>query len=314
MGDHVSIVQRLILRYFLMQRLKLVTVSLQNRIGPLLNGPLPEWGRGRVDTFNPYKAVQFNWNLKLLPHDELIGASDFPSLWNQKPRDGMHLHWDGDNTSVDERNLSASLGAGVTPVTADHASLQRVHDWIWTLPPPKYPFGIDQTRSARGKEIFSQQCAECHSFGGAKTGTVETLGSINTDPYRLNSYTYALTGNQAELFPDSQYRFTHFVKTDGYANQPLDGVWARAPYLHNGSVPTLLDLLSDPAGRPKQFARGYDVYDPQKVGFVYDTPQARQAGSWYDTSIPGNGNGGHLFGTTLPPEQKLDLFEFMKTL
>ena len=51
----------------------------------------------------------------------------------------MHLHWDGDNDSVDERNLSAALGAGVTPVTVDHAGLKRVRDWIWTLPPPAYP-------------------------------------------------------------------------------------------------------------------------------------------------------------------------------
>ena len=314
MGDHVSLIQKIILRFYLLQRLKLVTVSLQNRIGPLLNGPLPDWGRGRVDTFNPYKAVQFNWNLKALPREELIGASDFPSLWNQKPREGMHLHWDGNNTSVNERNLSASLGAGVTPVTVDHASLQRVHDWIWTLPPPKYPFGIDESRSKRGQEIFSQHCAECHSFGGRKTGTVEEIGSINTDPYRLNSFTHTLAANQAELYPDSQYRFTHFMKTNGYANQPLDGVWARAPYLHNGSVPTLLDVLSDPADRPKQFARGYDVYDQQRVGFVFDTPEARQAGFWYDTSLPGNGNGGHLFGTKLLPDQKMDLIEFMKTL
>ena len=192
--------------------------------------------------------------------------------------------------------------------------MQRIHDWIWTLPPPKYPFAIDHGRSARGKDIFTQACAECHSFGGRKTGTVENIATINTDPYRLNSYTYALTGNQAQLYPDSQYRFTHFTKTDGYANQPLDGVWARAPYLHNGSVPTLLDLLTDPAERPKQFARGYDVYNQQKVGFVYDTPQAKQAGTWYDTTIPGNGNGGHLFGTQLPLDQKLDLIEFMKTL
>jgi hypothetical protein len=94
----------------------------------------------------------------------------------------------------------------------------------------------------------------------------------------------------------------------------LDGVWARAPYLHNGSVPTLMDLLEDPANRPKQFARGYDVYDQQKVGFVSDTPGARAEGTWYDTAIPGNGNGGHLWGTTLAGDQKRDLIEFMKTL
>jgi hypothetical protein len=314
MGEQVGIVQQLLLRTVLIQRTKLQTVALENRTGPLLNGALPSWGRGRVDTFNPYKAVQFNWDLSRLPREELIGASDFPSLWNQRPREGMHLHWDGNNTSVDERNLSASLGAGVTPVTVDHASLKRVHDWIWTLAPPKYPFAIDGARSARGKPIFDQQCAECHSFGGSRTGTVEDIASIGTDPYRLNSYTYEFATAQATLYPEGPYRFTHFVKTGGYANQPLDGIWARAPYLHNGSVPTLADLLRDSQERPKQFVRGYDVYDQQKAGFVYDTPEAHAAGSLYDTTIPGNGNGGHLFGTKLSDEQKRDLIEYMKTL
>jgi hypothetical protein len=313
-GEHVSLMQEVLYKTILIQRLKLETLELENRIGPLLNGSLPAWGRGRVDTFNPYKAIQFNWQIGQLPHDETIGASDFPSLWNQKPREGMHLHWDGDNTSVDERNLSASLGAGVTPVTVDHPALQRIHDWIWTLPPPRYPFQINQARSERGKAIFDQQCAGCHSFSGSKTGTVEDIASINTDPFRLNSYTYAFSTNQAELYPESQYRFTHFSKTNGYANQPLDGVWARAPYLHNGSVPTLADLLTDPASRPKQFVRGYDVYDQQKVGFVYDTSDAQRSGFLYDTTIPGNGNGGHLFGTKLADEQKKDLIEYMKTL
>ena len=314
MGDHVSPMQKLLLKTVLIQRLKLQTLQLQNRIGPLLNGSFPSWGRGRVDTFNPYKAIQFNWTIDSLPHDELIGASDFPSLWNQKPREGMHLHWDGNNTSVDERNLSASLGAGVTPVTVDHGSLQRVHDWIWTLPPPKYPFSINAVRCARGKSIFDHECGSCHSFGGSKTGTVENIASIGTDTARLNSYTYAFATAQASLYPESQYRFTHFSKTDGYANQPLDGIWARAPYLHNGSVPSLADLLKNPADRPKQFVRGYDVYDQQKVGFVQDTPEARRSGFLYDTSIPGNGNGGHLFGTKLTNDQKQDLIEFMKTL
>ncbi len=314
MGEHMSLMQKVLLYAALIQRLKLQTLQQQNRMGYALNPPIPAWGRGRVDTFNPYKSLQFNWNLTALPHDELIGASDFPSLWNQRPREGMHLHWDGNNTSVDERNLSASLGAGVTPVTVDHPSLQRIHDWIWTLPPPRYPFAIDQSRSARGKAIFDQQCAECHSFGGSKTGTVEKLASVNTDPYRLNSYTYIFCVNQAALYPESRYRFTHFAKTDGYANQPLDGIWARAPYLHNGSVPTLLDLLEEPPARPKQFVRGYDVYNQQKVGFIYDTPEARTTGSLYDTTIPGNGNGGHLWGTKLAADQKQDLIEYMKTL
>jgi hypothetical protein len=226
----------------------------------------------------------------------------------------MHLHWDGNNTSLDERNLSASLGAGVTPVTVDYAAIQRVHDWILTLPPPTFPYSIDASRSARGKAVYDAHCAQCHSFTGSKTGTVEDIASIGTDAYRLNSFTYVLATSQALLFPDNEHRFQHFSKTNGYANVPLDGVWARAPYLHNGSVPTLADLLNPPAERPKVFARGYDVYDEHKVGFVTDTASARADGSTYDTTIPGNGNGGHLYGTDLSSEQKLDLLEYLKTL
>jgi hypothetical protein len=314
-GTHVSLMQRLLLYLFVIQRTKLETLSLRNRISPLLADPtLPQWGRGRVDTFNPYKAIQFNWDLSQLPRSELIGAADFPSLWNQQPREGMHLHWDGNNTSLDERNLSAALGAGVTPVTVDYAAIQRVHDWILIVPPPKFPFSIDAARSARGKAVFVAQCAQCHSFTGSKTGTVEDIASIGTDPYRLNSFTYTLATSQALLFPASVHRFQHFSKTNGYANVPLDGIWARAPYLHNGSVPTLADLLNPPAERPKLFARGYDVYDEHKVGFVSDTAAARANGSTYDTTVPGNGNGGHLFGTDLPGDQKQDLLEYLKTL
>lgn len=96
---------------------------------------------------------------------------------------------------------------------------------------------------------------------------------------------------------------------DYYKARPLDGVWASAPYLHNGSVPTLADLLQPPARRPVQFRVGHGEFDPQAVGL------AREAPGWlFDTRLPGNGNGGHLFGTALPAEQKRDLLEFLKTL
>ena len=310
-AENMGFIEKILYRTTIVNRIKQQTVLLRNRIGPLLAATTPKWGRGRVDTFNPYKSIQFNWNLEQLPHDELIGASDFPSLWNQQPREKMQLHWDGNNTSVDERNLSASLGAGVTPTTVDHASLKRIHDYIWTLAPPKYPFTVDSAGASRGQAVYQEQCADCHSFSGSKTGTVNDIAAIGTDPYRLNSYTYLFAVSQATLYPDSDYRFKGFRKTHGYANQPLDGVWARAPYLHNGSVPTLRDLLEQPERRPKKFIRGYDVYDQQKAGFVSD---GQATGFAYDTNIPGNGNGGHLYGTMLADEQKRDLVEFMKTL
>jgi hypothetical protein len=317
-----SLFERALLDFGFIERLKDTTLTLRNRIAPVMAGTVPKWGRGRVDTFNPYKSVQFNWDLTKVPPSELIGASDYPSIWNQKPRQGMHLHWDGDNDSVDERNLSAALGAGVTPVTVDHDNLRRVRDWIWTLAPPKYPYPIDQALASRGAPIYQQRCANCHAdhrfrdgvISGSRVGQVEPIATIGTDPYRLNSYTPAFASNQYGLYPDSPYRFSHFRKTNGYANHPLDGIWLRAPYLHNGSVPTLRDLLEAPESRPKAFYRGYDVYDQTRLGFVSDVAEADgQVFTRYDTSVPGNANTGHVYGTTLSDDDKRAVVEYLKT-
>jgi mono/diheme cytochrome c family protein len=320
-GQRMSLFERILLRVGLVERLKVQTLEVRNRMELAVGHSLPDWGRGRVDTFNPYKAIQFNWPLQKLPAAEMIGASDFPSLWNQAPREGLQLHWDGDNDSVDERNLSAALGAGVTPVTVDHASIKRIRDWIWTLPPPDYPYAVDRALAARGAEVYRQQCVNCHAGAGfrkgktdaGRVGFVVPIEEVATDPYRLNSYTEAFAANQYGLYPDSQYRFTHFRKTNGYASHPLDGIWLRGPYLHNGSVPTLRDLLEPPERRPKVFYRGYDVFDQRNVGFISSV--AHEGGlqfSKYDTAQPGNGNGGHLYGTTLPDADKAALVEYLK--
>ena len=111
-----------------------------------------------------------------------------------------------------------------------------------------------------------------------------------------------------------KWQFKGFRKTDGYVAPPHDGLWIRAPYLHNGSVPSLQDFFEPPENRPQVFYRGYDVYDSEKVGFVSDGPEAERVGFRYDTSLPGNGNGGHLYGTGLSSEDKKALIEYLKTL
>jgi hypothetical protein len=83
-----------------------------------------------------------------------------------------------------------------------------------------------------------------------------------------------------------------------YLAGPLDGIWARAPYLHNGSVPTLFDLLSPEGDRPARFCRGNPRYDRAKLGFVSDlNPEGDcdQALFRYETTAKGNSNKGHAF-------------------
>jgi hypothetical protein len=96
-----------------------------------------------------------------------------------------------------------------------------------------------------------------------------------------------------------------------YAARPLYGIWAAAPYLHNGSVPTLYDLLLPPDQRPKRFALGAREYDPVKLGFVVETACSQQD-CVVDTTLPGDGNGGHLWGTDLTEPDRMALLEYLK--
>ena len=97
-----------------------------------------------------------------------------------------------------------------------------------------------------------------------------------------------------------------------YRARPLNGIWATAPYLHNGSVPSLHDLLLPPAQRPKTFYVGNWEFDPAKVGYA----MASQApGAFlFDTMVPGNANAGHVYGTDLTEDDRKALIEYLKTL
>jgi hypothetical protein len=100
-----------------------------------------------------------------------------------------------------------------------------------------------------------------------------------------------------------------------YKARPLNGIWATAPYLHNGSVPNLWELLKpesapEAADRRKPiFFVGNREFDPVDVGYRSDSGTFE-----FDTSLPGNSNAGHEFGTNLPSEQRRELLEYLKSL
>jgi len=280
----------------------------------------PAWGPGRVDTFNVGKTP-FNFPLnKMSPH-ELVGTADFPSIWNQRQREGMQLHWDGNNTLVGERNKNAAFGTGTTPPTIDLHNIGRIEDYLLDAKPPAYPYPVDTALANKGASIYKEYCSACHGasgkdFTGVAVGKVTPIGDIGTDRGRLDAYTYELAVNEATLYTGYPWRFTHFRKTYGYANMPLDGLWLRAPYLHNGSVPTLRDLLEPAAKRPKTFYRGNDVYDAQNVGFVSSVAQDGGRNYFpFNVLTAGNSNAGHegkRFGTELPAAEKAALLEYLK--
>ena len=269
----------------------------------------PPFGPGRVDTFNPYKVL-----LKIsMENDRTVGTVDLPSLWNQRIRRGLWLHWDGNNDLVEERNKSAAIGAGATPDSLNLPAMARVEEWILDLQPPAYPAErIDAAKAAQGAAAYQRECASCHEIGGSQTGQVTALKDVGTDRDRVDSFTAELAKGMNTIGEGKPWRFSHFRKTEGYANMPLDGVWLRAPYLHNGSVPTLRALLS-PELRPAEFYRAYDVYDWTNVGFVSSGPEAEREGVKYSTRDRGNSNAGHVYGASLDAATKDALLEYLKT-
>jgi hypothetical protein len=329
-GGHLNFVQEAIYRDIVFPRVQSALLDLGRTLSFVHRQK--DWGPGRVDTFNPYKAIQFGLPLDPahITDEELNGASNFPSVWNQHPREGMNLHWDGNNSSVQERDLSAALGAGVTPTTVDRAAIGRVERWMSDVQPPQFPdpSAINAVAAEQGRTLYARYCADCHGMRDPsgvysydrnrfqRLGEITPLDAIGTDRGRWASYTQAFAGAQNTLYAGYPWRFSHFRKTVGYANQPLDGVWARSPYLHNGSVPTLRDLLEPANKRPGIWYRGSDLFDVKKVGYRSEAGTGEDLFR-YDTSVLGNGNSGHegaAYGTELSPSDKDALVEYMKTL
>jgi hypothetical protein len=98
-----------------------------------------------------------------------------------------------------------------------------------------------------------------------------------------------------------------------YESRVLQGIWATAPYLHNGSVPNLWELLTPPAQRKTTFMVGSRLFDPRNVGYATDTSPFKTGKFVVDPSN-GNGNGGHDFGTGLTDDQKWQIIEYMKMM
>jgi hypothetical protein len=282
----------------------------------------PDWGRGRIDPFNPVK-----YTILKQPVDMTVGHSDMVPLWNLKAHKGYAYHWDGLNTNLQEVVLSSALGDGATMKWVDRdfqkwnntrpeemSSLRRVQNYISDVQPPPYPFAVNRELAAAGEAVYKAGCASCHAIGGQRTGTVIPVAEVGTDRHRLDMWTPASATAYNAYGEGHAWKFSGFRTTGGYVSVPLEGLWLRAPYLHNGSVPTLVDLLEKTDSRPTLFRRGYDVYDPVRVGFVSSGPEAERVGTVFDTAQPGGGNDGHLYGTDLSANDKTALIEYLKTL
>jgi hypothetical protein len=300
LGGDLGPLQRLFYRAVIIPQMR-SAVALQARQFGFMDGQ-PDWGPGRVPGFQPAKAQVLG-----RAYDGTLDIVDMPALWHLQDRVGGSYHWDGVNTSLHEVFLNSGIGNGATARTINIPSLDLMEVYTTDLAAPRFPFPVNRALAARGEAVWSRACADCHAPGGGKTNQVIPIGWVGTDRERLDSLTPDTIAGFAAL-ADYTWRYEHFRKTNGYLATTLTGIWARAPYLHNGSVPTLAALLTAPEARPISFRRGGTRYDPVAVGFADEGPFV------FDTRLPGNSAGGHRWGTDLPPDQRLALIEYLKTL
>ncbi|WP_407530469.1 hypothetical protein [Methylobacterium oryzisoli] len=244
--------------------------------------------------------------------------TDIPSVWNQAAR---HLaQWDGSVNSPFWRNIAAALPIVGDPARVDLHNVAIVANFLHELPPSPYPFNVDITRAGRGEALFREHCAICHKPNNDALYQYREIGTDMNRAAVLNDAALDLlmTGFAASCHnPDFRYTLPSGQTVEpcrmqgeavikrrttpdrqGYITNVLDGIWARAPYLHNGSVPTLYHLLV-PSSRPAQFLRGSTEYDQDHVGFAWELPGVGQAADTsptlmiYDTSRAGHSNSGH---------------------
>ncbi len=261
-------------------------------------------------------------------------CEDVPAWWLMKKKKTIYH-----TGATDSRSVRTLMQFMMHPLTMPkdfekhEPAFRDIQQYLINMEPPKYPFAIDAGKAAKGETLFKNNCAKCHGTYGEKwtyPNKVIALDEIGTDPTRHTGITTAY-GDEYSASWFGKEKSGWFVNgglplrsTDGYQAPPLDGIWATAPYFHNGSVPTLDGVLNSKV-RPKHYTRSFKTdeadYDKAKAGWkvtevrdVNDKLTPHEARKIYDTSKPGRGNAGHTYGDELTDEQRAQVIEYLKTL
>lgn len=271
-----------------------------------------------------------NPDLSIRPFPLLLGANlpelDVPPWWILKKKATQYYDGRTDARSARSNMQFLLAEASLGRLKELEPTFRDIMAYIKSIEPPKYPFPIIRERADRGRVVFEKTCARCHgTYGpdGDYPSRVVPLDVIGTDPVRARG----LSSRFVAHYNSTWFAENYPVETDltGYQAPPLDGIWASAPYLHNGSVPTLYNLLKS-SSRPDRFRRppstDFEHYDQDHVGWksevVAGPPDpklpAHEARFIFDTSRFGLSNRGHTFGDKLPEGERLAVIEYLKTL
>ena len=288
--------------------------------------------RGRTNAFIFSLELIRLRNEDLSPRKEPLPMGDYKDSdldpipwWHLKKKTALYV----------DAGVTGDFARPIMQFTMGEPSGEKIKAWendfkdvlayLKTIEPPKYPLPINTKLAAEGQKVFTKACAGCHgTYGvdGKYPNKLIPLEVVNTDPVRLQGLTKEFRAyfNKTWFAQNSSHAEEN---PNGYVAPPLDGIWASAPYFHNGAVPTIYGVLTQTA-RPKYFRRigGAKEFDAKNIGLQYETvnapaspdlaPEARRR--IVDTTLPGLSNQGHPFGFKLSEQEKWQVIEYLKTL
>lgn len=258
--------------------------------------------------------------IQLVHHDH-----DAPPWWHLRKKQRLYIDGFAPNNHRALMQFLLVRQNGPEKFRAWEDDFRAIRAWMLSIEPPKYPYPIDAPLAARGERVFTRACAECHGTYGAEETYPERivpLAEVGTDLVRHEAISVAGRRDYGESWFAREAEVDTLADPPGYVAPPLDGIWASAPYFHNGAVPTLWHVLHAEA-RPKVWHRAADEYDAERVGLRVDElarvpredrlvgPRRR---TYFDTSLRGKSAAGHTFPEALSEDDKRALLEYLKTL
>ncbi|BDC50522.1 hypothetical protein F183_A28380 [Bryobacterales bacterium F-183] len=279
-------------------------------------------------TFSVYFMAMRDRELSLAPKPQdlkpLNHYLDAPPLWNTAKKTA--LYYDGFVRKSVRPLMQFSLdpsfnGALFRSWEADY---QQIYDWVNTLESPHYEGELNRTLAAQGEKVYTQTCQGCHGAagrGGDYRNIVVPIDVVKTDRARLDGLSPEFKQHFNQSWMGSFGEAKIAPRAEGYVAPPLDGVWATAPYFHNGSVPTLYHVLF-PDERPQVWkVTSYNAYDHTRAGLsIAEYGQMPNVNSlsekrrYYDSSRPTMSNTGHRFADVLTRAQRISLLEYLKSI
>jgi mono/diheme cytochrome c family protein len=266
--------------------------------------------------------VTLAWNKKPIldiPNETI--PTDVPAWWILKKKNAMFYNGFGRGDFGRFLMLSNLLTVKDTTEAREvYGHFGDVLAYIKSIKAPKYPKPINQELAKNGETIFINNCSKCHGTYGEKESYPNLL--IPSNIIKTDSLLFKANYQNPqfiEWFNKSWYAQGDYaaklVPANGYVAPPLDGIWATAPYLHNGSVPTIEAVLNSKI-RPTIWSRNFTSpkYNYEILGWEFEEQTKPNGKKYYNTKLPGYGNHGHYFGDKLTDAERKALIEYLKTL